>query len=68
MSRIETIQLEWFSVDEKLPDDYKTIIARFKDDSGVTIGEYNDGTLEITYDDWHELKDRYKEWCYYLFN
>lgn len=71
MSRIETIQLEWFSVDEMLPEQNSEILIKTNWWKTCKSNYHEENqTYKITFDkEWNDEKE-YKditEWCYYPF-
>lgn len=62
MSKKQVIELEWFSVDEKLPKFRTKCLVRLKSNYVLTsIYDFDEGWYQVDVD----LQSEVIEWCYY---
>lgn len=67
MSKKQVIELEWFNINEKLPDPYTDILFKTQLNKYITAGYYcyRNGSRIKTEDDKYYLIKDITEWCYY---
>lgn len=66
MSRKQTIELEWFTLTEKLPEEYTPIITDY---SNKVLTRTDENCYESCFsnDDFYITGESFTEWAYYPF-